>query len=175
MIWLLKLYPRAWRRRYGDEVGSIVAAQSFSIALAIDLIAGAIDVWLHPEATMAAAIAPSATNRNTERGGKIMSTRALRFDCAAGFTKQEQWRAAIATVGGTIVLSLTWMWLHARIGDSPYLDLLSALPFFVPYLASTRFTYLKDRPMSVYLWFVVSMSAVVATILVVLGWIVSRL
>lgn len=46
---LLRLYPRAWRERYGEELSSLVDAQShLSIAEAIDLLRGAVDAHLHP-------------------------------------------------------------------------------------------------------------------------------
>src|SRR5262249_29755381 len=77
MTWLLRLYPRPWRDRYADEVAEILATHAFSFATAIDLIAGALDVWLHPGLTMAAANAAAhSTGKET-----TMLTRILRFDC----------------------------------------------------------------------------------------------
>jgi hypothetical protein len=172
VTWLLKLYPRAWRRRYGDEVATLVTGQPFSIAVVIDLIAGAIDVWLHPGVTMAAAMASSG---NEMAGGNTMLARALRFDCSAGFTRREQWQSGIATIAGTIVLTLGWMWLHARIGDNSYVDAFSALAFVIPILMGVRFTYLKDRPFSVYVAFVLTMTALVAGFLAAIGGLASLL
>ena len=57
MTWLLRLYPPMWRRRYAAEVAAMVDGRGFSLAVAIDLVAGAIDVRLHPSATLAAATA----------------------------------------------------------------------------------------------------------------------
>ncbi len=174
MTWLLKLYPRPWRRRYGDEVAAIVAEQPFSIALVIDLIAGALDVWLHPDVTMAAATT-SAAGHNAKTTGGRMLTQVLRLDCAAGFSKRELWLSTIATIGGTILLTLAWMWLHLRIGDNPYTDSFSVLAFILPMLLGMRFTYLKDKPFSVYIAFVVTMSALVAAVLAMAAWISSLL
>ena len=64
MTWLLRLYPSSWRRRYGDEVAGLLADRGFSFSMAVDLVAGAIDVWLHPSVTLAAAV---AADRNTKR------------------------------------------------------------------------------------------------------------
>ena len=36
MTWLLKLYPREWRRRYGTELEELVASQPKSLQLAVD-------------------------------------------------------------------------------------------------------------------------------------------
>jgi hypothetical protein len=174
VTWLLKLYPRPWRRRYGDEVAAIVAERPFSIALVVDLIAGAVDVWLHPGVTMATAMAaPAGAQKHS--GDKTMMTRVLRFDCAAGFTRREQWQSAFAAIGGTIVLSLAWIWLHVRVGKNAYVDALSVMSYLIPILMSMRFTYLKDRPFSVYLGFVVMVTALVAIALAILGWLLSLL
>ncbi|MEV4802176.1 hypothetical protein AB0K18_19350 [Nonomuraea sp. NPDC049421] len=43
----LRLYPKAWRERYGDEVGDLVAARPVRPRTVADLLAGAADAWLH--------------------------------------------------------------------------------------------------------------------------------
>jgi ATP-dependent Clp protease ATP-binding subunit ClpC len=47
--WLVRLYPAAWRRRYGDELETVLAAQAPSLLQALDVLRGALDAWLHPE------------------------------------------------------------------------------------------------------------------------------
>ena len=47
MKWLLKLYPPAWRRRYGEEFLVLLEAQSFSLIALIDIALGAFDAHLH--------------------------------------------------------------------------------------------------------------------------------
>ena len=46
---LLGLYPRAWRRRYGEELRSLTAARPMNARDWLDLVLGAIDAHLHPE------------------------------------------------------------------------------------------------------------------------------
>jgi hypothetical protein len=46
---LLALYPRAWRRRYGDELLSLIAIRPPNARDQLDLVLGAIDAHLHPE------------------------------------------------------------------------------------------------------------------------------
>ena len=36
MTWLIRLYPPAWRRRYGRELAELVAAQPASFGTAIE-------------------------------------------------------------------------------------------------------------------------------------------
>lgn len=45
---LLRLYPTAWRQRYGDEVASLLADLPATPRATIDLARGAIDAHLHP-------------------------------------------------------------------------------------------------------------------------------
>jgi hypothetical protein len=46
---LLRLYPSAWRRRYEDEVRSILEEAPVGRRQRLDLVRGALDAWLHPE------------------------------------------------------------------------------------------------------------------------------
>ena len=175
MIWLLRLYPAPWRRRYGEEVAGMIAGRRFSFRIAIDLVAGAIDVWLHPSATLAAASVAEPTN--AEEG--TMLSRIARFDCAAimgtKITKADEWKATGMTVGGTVVLTLIWMAVHRRVGDNAYVESLSFMAFVVPLLSSMRYTYLKGRPGSVQAVFVGGFSLVVAAVMLGAGWVAARL
>jgi hypothetical protein len=51
MIWMLRLYPRRWRIRYGEEVAALVAGERPSFRLFVDLLAGAVDARLNPQTT----------------------------------------------------------------------------------------------------------------------------
>jgi hypothetical protein len=44
---LLRLYPRAWRDRYADEVAAVLAEHRVTYWTALDLILGALDAHLH--------------------------------------------------------------------------------------------------------------------------------
>ena len=46
---LLRLYPKAWRSRYGAELASILDAQPPGLMDRLDLVRGAFDAHLHPE------------------------------------------------------------------------------------------------------------------------------
>ena len=46
---LLRLYPRAWRARYGAELAEILGARQPSVGDRFDLARGAFDAHLHPE------------------------------------------------------------------------------------------------------------------------------
>lgn len=41
--WFLRLYPRSWRERYGDELAALVGDRSLTLREVVDLISGAVD------------------------------------------------------------------------------------------------------------------------------------
>jgi hypothetical protein len=45
---LIGLYPSAWRRRYGDEMAALLEEGPASFRGGVDLVRGALDVWLNP-------------------------------------------------------------------------------------------------------------------------------
>jgi len=51
---LLRLYPAAWRERYGDEVAALLEEHPASTLDLLDLIRGALDAHLHPQVPGAA-------------------------------------------------------------------------------------------------------------------------
>jgi hypothetical protein len=46
---ILRLYPPAWRERYGDELAELLAARPVTIGDRLDLLWGAMDARLHPQ------------------------------------------------------------------------------------------------------------------------------
>jgi len=46
---ILRLYPRAWHDRYGEELVALLAERPATLLDSIDLIRGAIDARLHPQ------------------------------------------------------------------------------------------------------------------------------
>lgn len=176
MTWLLRLYPAPWRRRYGAEVAGMIADRRFSFRIAVDLVAGAIDVWLHPSVTLAAA---SAAELHTPRQEKTMLSRLARLDCTGALgpdvTRADRMKANMVNIGGTLILTLIWMGAHIRAGDNTYLDAICVMAFIVPMLFSLRYTSLKQRPVSVQAVFIGGFSLLLTVFLLGIGWIAARL
>lgn len=172
MMWLLKLYPPGWRRRYGHEFLELVGAQRFSIGMAIDVMAGAIDAWIHPQMSAVVRHAPA------QQGEEKMLARMMKLRCAGygpNVTASDQWKSAGVMLGLTVLLTLGWMWLHARAGDNPYLDALSLMPFLAALLASMRYTYLKGRSAATQAIFIGGNLALLTAFFLAMGWIAARL
>lgn len=116
---LVRLYPRAWRDRYGDELDDLIAARSVGIMGQLDGVRGAIDAHRHPEVVDPRVPDPSATAPVSRK----------RF---------EELRMARQFGLGTIIGAL--LWVTAGIvaangpmvdGDEPYRDGAAAWPFLL--------------------------------------------
>jgi hypothetical protein len=176
VIWLLRLYPPMWRRRYAGEVAEMLAGRGFSLRVAVDLIAGAIDTWLHPSATLAAAAAASPPAEEKERN---MLSKVLRLDCSAMYgpdiSKDDQWKSGVSVIWWTFVLTSAWLGLRVVFGGSSPLDSLSMLPFLFSLVYSMRYTYLKGRPASVQVVFIGGVTVICTVILLAAGWVAAQL
>ena len=177
MTWLLRLYPSPWRRRYGGEVAEMLANRAFSLRTAVDLVAGAIDVWLHPSATLAAASA--AEPHELEKEKKSMLNRILRLDCAGAYgpnlDKADSIRAGSVMIGSTLVLTGMWMAAHIRYRDNPYVDAVGVMPFFIGMLLSMRYTYLKGRSTSVQAVFITGGTLLFTLFFLFTGWLGTKI
>ncbi|HJQ40620.1 MAG TPA: hypothetical protein VKB93_26035 [Thermoanaerobaculia bacterium] len=166
MTWLLMLYPPRWRRRYGDELRALVGSQPFSLHTVIDLIAGAIDAWLEPQKI------PMQTE-----GGTMIRTM-LKLGCAGSsqrVSREDAWKSAAVSLGGTLLLTAVWMAVHIRLGDRTYVDAFSAMAFLVPYLFSLRYTSLKGRSLRTQSIFIGGMILALTLILGTAGWVAARI
>lgn len=47
-MWLLRLYPRRWQARYGEEMAALLEARVMTRRDRLDLVRGALDAWIHP-------------------------------------------------------------------------------------------------------------------------------
>ena len=141
---LLLLYPPAWRARYTDEFVETIGAHPFSVGLLVDVVAGAIDAWLHPEFVTAAAARPAAA----PKGERAMIGRMLKLRCTGygpEISTQDAWKGAGVMIALTIAFTLAWMWAHITTDDNAYVDSFAVMPFLAAYLLSMPFTSLKGR------------------------------
>jgi hypothetical protein len=172
VTWLLKLYPPAWRRRYGRELAELIATQPTSLGTAIDLVAGAIDAWIHPQPSTA------VTATTDARGERTMLAKMMRLRCAGygpTVTRADVWKSLGVTLGGTVVLTLFWMWANRRFAENPYIDSLALMVYFIPLLMGLRYTSLKGRPARVQAIFILGLSAILLAVSLIATWLGARL
>jgi hypothetical protein len=68
---LLRLYPAAWRARYGDEFAELLAARPPSIRDRVDIVLGAVDARLHSQ------VADTPPRRVATIGDRVLAFAAL--------------------------------------------------------------------------------------------------
>ena len=166
MTWLIRLYPPAWRRRYGRELADLISTQPASFGTAIDLLAGAVDAWLNPQSSTAAVAAdPKGT------GAMIPKMLKLRgFGCGVNYTTADSFKAAAVTIGGSLVVVLALMWAKMIYGDNPYLESLAVTLWLVPMLYGQTYTELKGRSGRVKAVFIGVPSVIVIAIALAAAW-----
>jgi hypothetical protein len=165
VTWLLKLYPPRWRRRYGAELTELVVAQPFSIGAAVDLMAGAIDAWLHPQ--LAGPKAPHS------RGDVPMIARMMQLKCAGygpDVTASDKRKSTVVILGGTLALTPLWLWAQWR-QENAYVLALAPMAYLLPYLFSLHYTSLKGRSTRAQAILIGGLGVALAAFFVVVGWI----
>jgi hypothetical protein len=134
MTWLLRLYPRDWRRRYGAEVAEIVASRPKTLQVAVDLLGGAVDAHMKPQ--VFARRIESATDGNP--GENDMVHRLVTGCCPREDMprKQALFVATLTLVGALLLAGSLMIWENQRFHTialtmSPGLWILPAQPFFL--------------------------------------------
>jgi len=90
-------------------------------------------------------------------------------------TRADHAKAAAVALGGTIVLTLVWMRLHAVYGDNPYVDSFSLMPFLAALLLSLPLTSLKGRSRAAQAVFVGGSLVLLIVIFLLAGLVSARL
>ena len=96
--WFLKLYPREWRERYGEELSAMVGDRPLSLGSSIDLIAGAIDARFTTEKKMPSILRSACLMRSEPqsiadgmRGAAVMIVSSLVFLAAGIAANRNGW------------------------------------------------------------------------------------
>ena len=127
MTWLLQLYPRAWRRRYGAEVTAMLAEEPRSLRLALDLVAGAVDARMHPQWTPGAAEA---------EGDHEMTANTACTYARTGYAPHRAKISAAWMLGISLVSVVIGLTVSSAFGDSLYTEALFTSAFFIALLVS---------------------------------------
>jgi hypothetical protein len=160
---LIRLYPRGWRARYGDEMAQLIADQPKTIRLAFDLIAGAIDARLHPQLS-AGPTGPPATK------GETVVTRILTHCQPHEITSAEYRRSVVWLLGTTILLSGLYIGLKRAFGDSPLIEAFGISTFPIAILASSWETYFKRYSKTARLAIIAGLGAIVFFVSLAADW-----
>jgi len=139
---LLRLYPRAWRERYGDEFLTTVGPEPLNVQQIIDIVSGAIDAWLSADvqnATRTFHVASSGGRPTMLKSLMACEQRKLRY------TRRDSLIGASVMVGGTLVFSI--IGIAARRAGWPLTgDILLNVGFLGSLTLSMPFWLMKGQP-----------------------------
>jgi hypothetical protein len=79
VIWMLRLYPRAWRERYGSEMIALLELHSITFWTVVDLLSGALDARLDPYYRREHPLLPRLPWRGLQSSWHIMFTAFMTF------------------------------------------------------------------------------------------------
>ena len=162
---LLRVYPRAWRDRYGDEFLATAGAGGLSLQQVIDIAAGAIDAWLSSDVRNATRAIGTATS-----GGGTMTVRTMICrKSEARYTTRDGLIGAGVMLAGTIGLVVMAIALR-RAGWPVASEMARSLAFPVSMAISMPFWMMKGQPRKAQ-WVIVG--GLVA-FLVVIGYLAAR-
>ncbi len=127
---LLRLYPAAWRERYGGEVAAMLAAEPMSARVVLDLLAGAVDARVSPQS-----IVTLSSSRE-----KTMKTFC---GTATDIAFRDRVTSAIWIVAGTAVLTWLAIGLRQVFGRALPITTLRYAAFPLALLWASRWTTMK--------------------------------
>jgi hypothetical protein len=142
---LIRLYPRAWRDRYGDEFLALVGDGPLGLQQIIDIVSGAIDARLSSEVRATAISRGHATQ--VEGGAAVIHSlkSVCLHDKPAILSKRDAWTGAGVMIAGSILLSALGI-AFDRTGFDTLGDAVKAAAFPVSVLLSMPFTFVKGQP-----------------------------
>ncbi len=141
---LLRLYPRAWRDRYGEEFLALVGPGRLGFAQVVNIVSGAIDARVSAE-VRASTVAKQGAS--TPQEGLAVNTYLKRLcvlDSTAAVTKRDAWIGAAVMLGVTILLAFGGAFVQRR-GLPLVGEFLRNIAFPTAIIASMPFTYFKGH------------------------------
>ncbi len=139
---LLRLYPRAWRERYGEEFLATVGHGALRLQQVIDIVSGAIDAWLSADvrrATRNRRLAPNQGEPTMLKSMMACGQTKMRF------TTRDSLIGAGVLIAASLVFSL--LGIAARRNGWPVTgEILMSLAFPGSLMLSMPFTFLKGQP-----------------------------
>jgi hypothetical protein len=139
---LLRLYPPAWRERYGDEFLAMLGTEPLSVTVVFDIVMAAIDAWLSADVRRAAGAGRVVSN---QRGTMTIRSLLACGRAQSGVTPRDGLLGAGIMLGVTFLMSFGGI-VARRTGWPVAGELLKDDAFFVALLLSMPFWLMKGQP-----------------------------
>ena len=139
---LLRLYPPAWRERYGEEFLATVGPDALRVQQVIDIVSGAIDAWFSTDVRHATAASPVEPT-----GGRPMTLKYLTA-CERNqtrYTKRDGLIGAGVMLAATSILAVAGI-AARRAGWSVTGEIFLSLAFPGSLTISVPFWLMKGQP-----------------------------
>jgi hypothetical protein len=136
---LLKLYPRAWRARYGDEFLALLSEGPLTLRHTINVVSGAVD------ARLSGWRRPASDQASTPQGGAAVMQMLKECSYAPRVSTRDSAIGAAVLIGVSALGALIGVGLD-KTGYVALGEFVIYFAFFVGVQASMLFTYLKGRP-----------------------------
>jgi hypothetical protein len=164
---LIRLYPRAWRERYGEEFLSTIGDGALHLQQVIDIVAGAIDAWLSP--TMRRQLRAAQTDAH--QGAPMTKTlTALCHGKSVRYTKRDGMIGAAVMLASILLLVFAASLLKSR-GHAAAAEVVLANSLMFGIVLSMPFWMLKGQPWRAQ----VVLVSTLLLILTAIAWIASLL
>src|SRR5262245_55927000 len=139
---LLRLYPRNWRERYGEEFLAMLGGEPLHLQQVIDIVMAAVDAWLSADVRQAVQLGNMASNQ-----GGSMTAQSLVVCGGTTFraTRRDGLIGAAVMIGVTVLLSAAG--IAARRGGWLVTgETLKSVAFFVSLMLSMPLWLTKGQP-----------------------------
>jgi hypothetical protein len=158
---LLRLYPRGWRDRYGDDFLETVGAEPLQLQQMIDIVSGAIDAWLSADVRGVTRAAAHNTG-----GGTMVKSVSVCEKNQSRYTKRDGLIGAAAMLAGT-VLFVVLATLLKRNGFSAAGEAVMLNGYLVAMMLSMPLWLTKGQPVKAQL----AIIGVPTLLLAIIAWI----
>jgi hypothetical protein len=149
--WLVRLYPGAWRERYGAEMAVMLEQIRLTPAAILDLVAGAIDARVAPHVLASRSISSS------EKEKAMLSSMMKRCAAGPGLSARDQWIGASVMLGSSLLFAVAYVFAAYRYRGNELVDAFGVMAFPAALLISMPFTYVKGHS-KITQWIIVGVS-----------------
>jgi hypothetical protein len=139
---LVRLYPRAWRDRYGEEFLTTVGSGPLGMHQAIDIVSGAVDAWLSSDVRRATR---SVGGVAPDGGSLMLKTVLVCGRTEARYSTRDAVVAAGVMLASTLILAALGVALR-RAGWPLASEMLTGVAFPASLTLSLPFWLMKGQP-----------------------------
>ena len=141
---LLRLYPRAWQERYGDEMTDLLGTRPLPPLQVIDIVMGAVDAWLSPSVRRITARGSLATNSGVPSMTNLMKLMAC-SQPKVRYTTRDMLISAGVLLASSALMSFAGI-AAKRAGYPEFGEAVLSLAFPMSMLISMPFGLMKGQP-----------------------------